>query len=463
MAYGSWVEKKTEVYNNGYYKLSATWGYRQDVIANAIQFRVTKWHIQRISSSVTGWWKSECPIGLGTITANRHTWKANVDTRGGEVTINNTNGNGNVRNCGMNADGTPTETNIHLYCKPGSISATGVPNVGWVLKKVNSYIPQIDRNAPTAYISYSSKTYNSLTFSVSASTDCDVVQYRVNSGAWQDTGFTLTSGSAKTLTVSGLSPNTSYTVETRARRTYNQVYSSNAASTQTTSKPNAPTKGSVSVTSKTYKSASFSISGFSFGSGATWGYYRYRVNSGSWVVINSSTSFTVNDLKPNTSYNIEVQLVDNYSTASSSATTSVTTNKPPVPSAGRISVGEITPFTISISYSGFGLGDMASLSKYEVACYTDSPNYVSNGTGTSYTFSNLTPATTYTISVRLTDNYGQTAVATTTATTLEDQAKVYIKVNGSWKQGKIFIKQNGSWKKVKAVYVKKGGNWVKNL
>lgn len=315
----------------------------------------------------------------------------------------------------------------------------------------------LDRNAPSLSITFSSKTYNSLTFSLLSNGTCDIVQYRINGGGWANAGFGLSANTSRTFTVTSLSPNTTYTIEVQVRKTVNQLYSSVVSNTQTTNKPNAPTKGIVSIGSITYKSMVATISWFAFGTGATWGYYQYRVNGGSWQNIGQSTQITLNNLSPNTTYTIDVRLVDNYGSASGNASASGKTNLPPSPSGGTITVGEITPFTIAITYDGFAAGDMASISRYDVACYTTGPGYINNGLNKSYTFTNLKAETTYTIAVRVVDNYGQTRTITTTATTLQDQVKPYLKL-ANWKRGKLLFKLS-SWKKVKKVYKKENGKW----
>lgn len=82
----------------------------------------------------------------------------------------------------------------------------------------------------------------------------------------------------------------------------------------------------------------------------------------------------------------------------------------------------------------------------------------------------LTPNTTYKMSVRVYDrNYnlllnGKNAEAGT-FTTLSDQQKVWMKINGEWIKVKLWIKINGEWKKVKNLYIKINGEWkkIKNL
>lgn len=44
---------------------------------------------------------------------------------------------------------------------------------------------------------------------------------------------------------------------------------------------------------------------------------------------------------------------------------------------------------------------------------------------------------------------------------IQDQAKVFVLVNGQWKQGKVFVNVNNSWKKAKSVFSKVNNQWLK--
>lgn len=136
-------------------------------------------------------------------------------------------------------------------------------------------------------------------------------EYRVNGGDWQSTS---TSSAAL-----NCSPNTSYKFEVRLRDYYGQ-YSSILTNSATTPKPSAPTKGKVDVSEITTNSAKFTISGFSFGAGATWGKYQQGFSTEAWQDLGKIAEFTRTGLTPNTTYTIEVRLVDNYGTASAKAT-----------------------------------------------------------------------------------------------------------------------------------------------
>ena len=77
----------------------------------------------------------------------------------------------------------------------------------------------IDRSAPTVTFSTSNVTANGFKISATSSATADVWQYSTNGGSgW--TQFSTTAGTSASITLSSLSPNTSYTVKVRARRQY---------------------------------------------------------------------------------------------------------------------------------------------------------------------------------------------------------------------------------------------------
>lgn len=91
-------------------------------------------------------------------------------------------------------------------------------------------LTKIDRAAPTVNISTSGITTSAVTVSATASTTCDIWQYSTNGGtSW--TQFSTTAGASASTTISGLSPNTSYSIQVRARKKTNQVYGASSTST----------------------------------------------------------------------------------------------------------------------------------------------------------------------------------------------------------------------------------------
>lgn len=83
-------------------------------------------------------------------------------------------------------------------------------------------LSNIDRAAPSVSVNVSSITTNSIKITVSSSATANKWWYSLNGGSsW--VAFNSSSGASKETTVTGLSPNTSYTVQACARKSYNGV------------------------------------------------------------------------------------------------------------------------------------------------------------------------------------------------------------------------------------------------
>ena len=87
----------------------------------------------------------------------------------------------------------------------------------------NVTLPSLDRSTPTVSCSVSNITANGFKISASSSATSDIWQYSLNGGtSW--TQFSTTAGTSASVTLSSLSPNTTYSVRVRARKRTNQVY-----------------------------------------------------------------------------------------------------------------------------------------------------------------------------------------------------------------------------------------------
>lgn len=94
-------------------------------------------------------------------------------------------------------------------------------------------LTKIDRTAPTVTLTTSGITASGVTIKATASTTCDRWDYSINGGSsWIN--FSTASGSSAAKSITGLTPNTTYSIKVRARKSTNQVYgTSSAASTKT--------------------------------------------------------------------------------------------------------------------------------------------------------------------------------------------------------------------------------------
>lgn len=89
-------------------------------------------------------------------------------------------------------------------------------------------LAKIDRNAPTVSISTSGITASGVTVKATASTTCDRWDYSINGGSsW--TNFSTGSGTSASKTITGLIPNTTYSIKVRARKSSNQLYGTSSA------------------------------------------------------------------------------------------------------------------------------------------------------------------------------------------------------------------------------------------
>lgn len=120
-----------------------------------------------------------------------------------------------------NADGTKSGVVLSASWR-FSGTYSGV-SIGTITASTTVTLNSIDRSAPTVSCSVSGITANGFTISASSSATSDIWQYSLNGGtSW--TQFSTTAGTSASVTLSSLSPNTTYSVRVRARKCTNQVY-----------------------------------------------------------------------------------------------------------------------------------------------------------------------------------------------------------------------------------------------
>lgn len=115
--------------------------------------------------------------------------------------------------------------------------------------------------------------------------------------------------------VSRLSPNTIYTFYVRIVDNFSTPSDSVKVVFKTT-KPDKPSKGSVSYTDLNPFGATFTWSGFKIQEGANSYYYQYSYDGRIWKDLQTQTKLVVDDLSPETIYTFYVRIVDNFDTAS---------------------------------------------------------------------------------------------------------------------------------------------------
>ena len=120
-----------------------------------------------------------------------------------------------------NADGTKSGVALSASWR-FSGTYSGV-SIGTITASTTVTLNSIDRSAPTVSCSVSNITANGFQISASSSATADIWQYSLNGGStW--TQFSSTAGTNASVTLSTLSPNTTYSVRVRARKRANQVY-----------------------------------------------------------------------------------------------------------------------------------------------------------------------------------------------------------------------------------------------
>ena len=457
MAYGAWKGRRwRELWNNGYYRISGNWDYCIDPIANKSKISLNSLRVESLVSGYTFHNDIGVTCGFGDFDGKKYAESIPLRVpSGGKWEHEFTNRHSEIQH---NGDGSwPSGKACGWWIFQTDINGYNVPNVGWTPFNIDGSVEKIDRTSGSGEFIVSSRHPTYLRMRYKPSVDTDIIRYRVDGGAWKNVSA-IGAGQYRYFDVTGLSPNRNYNIECQHRRTYNAVYSGVSTVTTSTIKPSQPSTGQVTVNSSTYNSVEFNVSGFNGSSPAIISYYQYTKNNGSsYETLQNST---VSGLSPDTVYRIGVRAVDNYGTASGTVYVDFRTAKPAAGKAGTVNVTGTTPFTVDLTWSGFTAGSGGSISYYEW-CYVlgdTNSGWSRVGTGTSYTMTGLKEESSYLIGVRAVDNYGvRSGEAWVNATTLVDQSKVKIRVNGSARIGRVWININGTAKKSKKIYVNVNG------
>ena len=244
-------------------------------------------------------------------------------------------------------------------------------------------------------------TYNSITLTPSGNDGTGTVSryvYSINNGAYQDSNV-----------FNGLTENTTYTINVKAIDNNNRE--SNPYTIQvTTDTYQVPTITNVS-TSSTSNSITINVTA-SNGDGNITTYMYSRDNGSNWYE-STSNSYTFSGLTSNTTFYVQVKVVDNNGKESAVSNTTVTTvyiN----PTVNSVSASNITSNSVRLTVS-------ATAGSNSIRTYYYSSNngssYVSSSSN-SYTFSGLSAGTTYTFRVYVVDSGGvKSNERTTSATT----------------------------------------------
>lgn len=315
----------------------------------------------------------------------------------------------------------------------------------------------------TVYNSLRSKTSTSISINWSTTDARDWTQYSINGGSWKDAYDTVASGNKSGYyTISGLSPNTTYTVKTRCRRMDSGLWSEAGSISATTYKTTTPT---ISLSSKTINSITVT-SGCNVTVSTT--YYRIKTSSGSYGSYQTSATFT--GLSPNTSYVVEVYKVGTESGEAGTATLSVATyNIAKITSASSFNLGDnetityTNPSGSSILTAIYTTGG-ESLVSYR-SCSGNSYTYPFTDSELDILYKRFGSSNSITVRIWLrTDcngmNYYDSKDLTITLT--GNQKTIRTNVNASWKRGKVWININGSWKRA-IIWTNVNGTWKRSI
>ena len=190
---------------------------------------------------------------------------------------------------------------------------------------------------------------------------------------------------------------------------------------------------------------------------------EYSIDGGAWkntgvtVETNGKHSFELTELNPGQAYMIKFKARrDHNHVYSSEQVLYVSTLKPSRPTKGRLTVSNIQPFSVHVSWSGFSAGEGASINKYEYS--VDGSVWHNLGNVQEATISGLEEETSYVLQIRAVDNFEQASdPAIFSFQTIADQLKILINVNGAQKVGRVFVNVGGVPKKVKKCQVNVDG------
>ena len=250
-------------------------------------------------------------------------------------------------------------------------------------------------------------TWNSITLTPSGTNGTNTIdhyEYSINGGAYQTSNV-----------FSNLSENTNYTIKVKAIDSIGResnVY-------ETTVKTDTYKLPTISISSSaTTNSITVSVNATP-GDGSIVSYHYSRDN-GSNYTTSSSNTHTFSGLTSGATYYLKVYVTDSNGRTSTVATrTQATTYVNP--SVSRVTASNITSDSVTINVTASGGSN--SISRYYYSSNNGS-TWV-NSTSSSYTFTNLSPETTYNFKVYVTDTAGHSSTqkgvsATTNEPTLAE-------------------------------------------
>lgn len=258
-------------------------------------------------------------------------------------------------------------------------------------------------------------------FNWTAATDNVAVagyEYRLNSGGWLSVGV-------NTLSLSGLTPATTYNLSIRAVDTAGNKSAESSPAIFTTLSDTPPTTpGTPLFSNITYTGATAAWTAASDDVAVASYEYSFNQTIGNWANVGNSLSATLSGLAAGQNYTLYVRAVDsagNKSNASSaSLSTKIDTVAPTAPT--NLDITQVSSTSVHLVWSG--ASDDLAVTGYMVR-YIDgtTPSQWSQLSGTAFDLTGLSSGKTYTFEVKAYDAAGNQSSAISKAKTLVDLDK----------------------------------------
>lgn len=310
-------------------------------------------------------------------------------------------------------------------------------------------LTKIDRSAPTVSFSTSSVTAYGFKISANSSATADIWQYSTN-GVSSWTQFSTTAGTSASVTLSNLSPNTTYSVRVRARKKSNQVYGTsgtasvktlggavvNSVSTVTADNSTVTISINVTVYSASYKytlaikngsTTYLTISNLSWSAGTSTRTVTLTSSQRTTLLGKMASLKSFTGTFAVTTYNGSTQVGSTSSKTAKVQTTSANS----APTLGTFTYADTNSTTINITGSNQYLvqgystltvtpssataKNGASISRYTAACNGVS---VSNTNGAALTVGKVAVSGSVSVTLTVTDSRGYTASRSVTMTVI---------------------------------------------
>ncbi len=354
------------------------------------------------------------------------------------------------------------------------------------------YLMPVKPSAPSIGIPGSfvrSGDYYSATASMSASYDRNRAWNN-----WNVSGVSTSASDSSSITLSSLSPNTTYTItssvtDKNSGGPYTTALTSDNSTMTFTTPCNAPSNLAVNLTTHTTTTLGGTVSANGDINAPITQYILYYAKCSDydiWIAQGytieamildgllsqatiSGSNWSTSNLTLDTNYIFILRAIN----AGGVTTTGVASGEYPVshgtdvdaPVINSFVSTEVLPKSISVSVSAYSPSGKVLNYQYS---NDNGTTWTASTTSSTYTWNNLTPVTTYNLKVRviaLATGSGQngTVEQLLTVVTPVDQAKIRVRHNNVWTQGKAFIYHNGVWVKAKKLYIYHNGEWKQNI